>query len=71
MKQTSAETDELPKAKILHGGDQEAGVQEKPRSAETGWKSRRGVTVLTKGRVPGGPAWKLGVKRMIRDCQFI
>ena len=60
MKQTSAETDELPKAEILHGGDQEAGVQEKPRSVETGWKSRRGMTVLTQGDSSRRPCLEAG-----------
>lgn len=27
-----------------------------------GWKFSRGVIVSTKGRLPGGPAWKLGLK---------
>lgn len=29
---------------------------------KAGWKSSRGVMVLTKGRLPGGAAWKPGLK---------
>lgn len=41
----------VPKAKILHGGDQEAGVQENPGAWRLGGNPE-GVTVLTRGGFP-------------------
>lgn len=31
-------------------------------TCRAGWKSHRGVTVLTKGRLPGSPVWKLSLQ---------